>query len=64
MNDWSGIRARSGRRCSHRYTTLAMVLDAQTGSYYVRCLGCMKMGPECTSPEAARKALLVLGARV
>jgi hypothetical protein len=41
-----------------------MVLDAQTGSYYVRCLGCMKVGPERTSPEAARKALLVLEARV
>jgi hypothetical protein len=24
-----------------------MVLDAESGSYYARCLGCMEAGPEC-----------------
>jgi len=40
-----------------------MVIDAKSGSYYARCLGCMEAGPECPNAEIARKALLVFGAR-
>jgi hypothetical protein len=33
------------------------------GGYTVRCSICRKTGPVRTTPEAARKALLVLGVR-
>jgi hypothetical protein len=39
-----------------------MVNATQTGSYYARCLACLQVGPERPSSNAARQALLVLGA--
>jgi hypothetical protein len=50
---------RSGR-CEHR--SLAAV-EPRKGGYRLRCAVCGKAGPVRKTPEAARKAPLVLGAR-
>ena len=47
-------------RCEHR--SLAGV-ELSEGGYRLRCAVCGKAGPARKTPEAARKALLVLGAR-
>ena len=47
-------------RCEHR--SLAGV-ELTEGGYRLRCAVCGKAGPTRKTPEAARKALLVLGAR-
>jgi hypothetical protein len=39
-----------------------LVVETKTG-YYARCIGCLRVGPERVSGEAARKALRVLGVR-
>jgi hypothetical protein len=39
-----------------------MVNATQTGSYYARCLGCLQVGPERPSSNAARQALLASSA--
>ena len=39
-----------------------MVNPTQTGSYYARCLGCLQVGPERPSSNAARQALLASSA--
>ena len=46
--------------CEHR--SLAAVELTERG-YRLRCAVCGKVGPARKTPEAARKALLVLGAR-
>jgi hypothetical protein len=46
--------------CTHEYPIL--VTDTEAG-YYGRCLRCLTIGPERPFKEAARHALLVLGAR-
>jgi hypothetical protein len=46
--------------CTHEYPIL--VSDTEAG-YYARCLRCLTIGPERPLKEAARRALLVLGAR-
>lgn len=46
--------------CEHDYPML--VVETNTG-YYARCIGCLSVGPERLSGEAARKALRVLGVR-
>ena len=48
--------------CTHEFPIL--VLEEDKGHYYGRCLGCLEIGPKRPTPEAARKALWVLGARV
>ena len=52
MDDWLGRRPWPGRRCEHLYPTL--LVDVAAGGYYARCLGCLEVGPERLSPEAAR----------
>ena len=47
-------------RCEHR--SLATV-EPTKGGYRLRCAVCGKAGPVRKTPEAARKALLVLGVR-
>ncbi len=47
-------------RCDHGGP--AMVERAE-GGYTMRCIICRKVGPLRKTPEAARKALLVLGVR-
>ena len=46
--------------CTHEYPIL--LNDTEAG-YYARCLRCLTIGPERPLKEAARRALLVLGAR-
>lgn len=46
--------------CEHR--SLATV-EPTKGGYRLRCAVCGKAGPVRKTPEAARKALLVLGVR-
>jgi hypothetical protein len=46
-----------------RHDDLVLAIDPETGRYYARCRRCLLAGPERPSGEAARKALLVLGAR-
>jgi hypothetical protein len=56
-----GERSRTrSDRCEHR--SLASV-EPTKGGYRLRCAVCGKAGPVRKTPEAARKALLVLGAR-
>lgn len=49
-------------RCAHEFPILVLADDKS--HYYGRCLGCLEVGPKRPTPEAARKALCVLGARV
>jgi hypothetical protein len=46
--------------CEHDYPMLVVETNA---GYYARCIGCLRVGPERLSGEAARKALRVLGVR-
>jgi hypothetical protein len=46
--------------CEHDYPMVAVETKA---GYSARCIGCLKVGPERPSGEAARKALRVLGVR-
>lgn len=55
---WKGRQG--GVWCEHDYPIL--VIETRAG-YYARCLGCLSVGPERPSGEAARKALRVLGGR-
>ncbi len=47
-------------RCDHSGPT---TVERTDGGYAVRCMTCRRVGPVRRTPEAARKALLVLGAR-
>lgn len=47
-------------RCDHSGPTM---VERTGGGYAMRCTTCRKAGPVRRTPEAARKALLVLGAR-
>jgi hypothetical protein len=53
-------RSSAQKRCEHRGP--ATVEQVERG-YRVRCMVCEKTGPMRKTPEAARKALLVLGVR-
>jgi hypothetical protein len=55
---WDGRQ--ENRRCEHDYPML--VVETKAG-YYARCIGCLRVGPERLSGEAAKKALRVLGVR-
>lgn len=55
-----GGRSTPPDRCDHSGS--ATVEQTQVG-YAVRCVICQMVGPVRTTPESARKALLVLGAR-
>jgi hypothetical protein len=46
--------------CDHRSR---LEVERAGGYYRVRCTVCGEIGPARKTPEAARKALLVLGAR-
>ena len=68
MKRWSHSeeKASAGRRpgprsewCEHLYPLL--VSSTETGRHYARCPGCVAVGPERPTAEAARQALLVLG---
>jgi hypothetical protein len=58
-NHERGIR-RGDPRCEHSDPILGV--NTKTRLYYARCRRCLIAGPERSSEEAARKALLVLGA--
>jgi hypothetical protein len=47
--------------CDHKKPPL-IVNPTETGSYYARCIGCLQIGPERPTSEAALQALQVLGA--
>jgi hypothetical protein len=47
-------------RCDHSGPTM---VERTEGGYAMRCMTCRRVGPVRRTPEAARKALLVLGAR-
>jgi hypothetical protein len=47
-------------RCDHKGPAL---VERVEGGYIMCCILCQKVGPVRITPEAARKALLVLGAR-
>jgi len=47
-------------RCDHRGPA---VVERVEGGYTMRCAICRKVGPPRKTPEAACKALLVLGVR-
>jgi hypothetical protein len=47
-------------RCTHEYPILVSNTE---GGYYARCLRCLTIGPKRPRKEAARWALLVMGAR-
>ena len=55
-----GKRWTRPHRCDHSGPT---VIERTEGGYTMRCITCRKVGPVRKTPEAARKALLVLGAR-
>jgi len=55
-----GERSTRSGRCEHRSLT---GVELTEGGYRLRCAICGKAGPARKTPEAARKALLVLGAR-
>lgn len=52
-----GMRAQHDG-CDHRG-----LLERAEGCYRMKCTVCGKIGPARNTPEAARKALLVLGVR-
>jgi hypothetical protein len=54
-----GMRAQHGN-CDHRGL---LEVEWAGGYYRMRCTLCGEIGPTRKTPEAARKALLVLGAR-
>jgi hypothetical protein len=47
-------------RCDHSGPT---TVERKEGGYAMRCMTCRRVGPVRRTPEAAHKALLVLGAR-
>jgi hypothetical protein len=47
-------------QCDHKGPAM---VERVEGGYTMRCIICRKVGPVRTTPEAARKALLVLGVR-
>ena len=47
-------------RCDHKGPA---VVERAEGGYIMLCATCRKAGPVRKTPEAARKALLVLGVR-
>ena len=53
---------RSARSKGYEHRSLAAVELTEAG-YRLRCVVCWKLGPARKTPEAARKALLVLGTR-
>ena len=53
---------RSARSKGYEHRSLAAVELTEAG-YRLRCVVCRKLGPARKTPEAARKALLVLGTR-
>jgi hypothetical protein len=55
---WEG--SQGNLQCEHDYPML--VIETKAG-YHARCIGCLSVGPERPSGEAARKALRVLGVR-
>jgi uncharacterized Zn finger protein len=55
-------RPEADQGCDHRGPTVRVV-DEETGRYAARCPACGTAGPVRSTPEAARKALLVMGAR-
>jgi hypothetical protein len=55
-----GKRWTRPHRCDHSGPT---EVERTEGGYTMRCITCRKVGPVRKTPEAARKALLVLGAR-
>jgi len=54
------IRSTNKGRCKHSFPILVVNVE---GGKQARCLGCQALGPVRVNSEAARKALLVLGAR-
>jgi hypothetical protein len=58
---WEGRDGNLGW-CEHDYPMLVVETE-EGGYYYARCIGCLRVGPERLSGEAARKALMVLGVR-
>jgi hypothetical protein len=55
-----GKRWTPPHRCDHSGPTM---VERTEGGYTMVCIVCRKVGPVRRTPEAARKALLVLGAR-
>ena len=51
---------RTPPHCDHSGPT---VVEREEGGYAMRCMTCRRVGPVRRTPEAAHKALLVLGAR-
>ena len=51
---------RDARSCDHRFPILVHFLG--DGRRCARCLACKTIGPERSKPEAAREALLFIGA--
>jgi hypothetical protein len=47
-------------RCDHSGPA---IVERADGGYTMHCIICSKVGPVRKTPEAARKALLVLGVR-
>jgi hypothetical protein len=47
-------------RCDHKGPAF---VERVEGGYTMQCIICRKVGPVRKTPEAARKALLVLGVR-
>jgi hypothetical protein len=56
-----GVNPGSAAWCEHDKPIL--VNNTQSGSYYGRCLGCLAIGPESKDTDAARRALIGLGAK-
>lgn len=55
-----GKRSTPSYSCDHSGPAMVERVD---GGYAMRCVACRETGPVRRTPEAARKALLVLGAR-
>jgi hypothetical protein len=55
-----GKRWTPPNRCDHSGPA---IVERTEGGYTMRCITCLKVGPVRRTPEAARKALLVLGAQ-
>ncbi len=55
-----GERWTPPHRCDHSGPTM---VERTEGGYAMRCITCRRVGPVRRTPEAASKALLVLGAR-
>jgi hypothetical protein len=53
-------RSTPPNRCDHKGSAM---VEQVKGGYTMRCIICRKVGPVRTTPEAACKALLVLGVR-